>query len=259
MTEPAGNQAPVLELDRLSKYYDTNHGGDGPGITALIDVSLRVAPGEMFVVMGESGSGKSTMVRCVTRLIEPTSGRVLVRGADVTAMDEERLTGLRRHTVAMVFQHYGLMPHRTVAENVGFGLELRGVDGPERRDRTADVIALVGLDGREEAYPDELSGGMRQRVGIARALAVDPALLLMDEPFSGLDPLLRAEMQRELLALQDRLGTAVVFITHDAREAFALGHRVALMRAGEIVQQGPPQELLAEPANDFVKRFTALS
>jgi glycine betaine/proline transport system ATP-binding protein len=246
------NAASALELGGLTKVY-----GDASPATALKSVSLSVAAGEMFVVMGESGSGKSTMVRCVTRLLEPTEGRVRVHGRDVMAMDTQELVDLRRETVAMVFQSHGLLPHRTVMHNVGFGLELRGINVSERQERAAEMVALVGLSGRGDAYPDELSGGMQQRVGIARALVGRPSLLLMDEPFSGLDPLLRAQMQRELLGIQDRLGTTVVFITHDAREAFALGSRVALMRAGEVVQQGTPNELETEPADEFVRRLIA--
>ena len=261
VAKPDGRH-PALDVRGLWKIYPTEAdpaGRDGAGVAALRNVSFQVGAGEIFVVMGESGSGKSTMVRCVTRLIEPTRGRVLVDGADVTAMSGAELTELRRHGVAMVFQAHGLLPHRSVAENVAFGLELRGVDRAERRERTEAMVSMVGLTGWEDAYPHELSGGMQQRVGIARALAQEPALLLMDEPFSGLDPLLRTEMQRELLALQDRLGTAVVFITHDVREAFALADRVALMRAGEIVQQGPPAELTRNPADQFVRDFTAQS
>ncbi|MFE2078122.1 quaternary amine ABC transporter ATP-binding protein [Streptomyces misionensis] len=226
------------------------------GCTAAVrDVSFDVRKGEVFVVMGLSGSGKSTLVRCLTRLIEPTSGTIAIDGEDVTAMDKARLRELRRHRAAMVFQHFGLLPHRTVLDNVAYGLEIQGVGKAERRERATEIVAKVGLAGMEHRRPGQLSGGQRQRVGLARALAVDPEVLLFDEPFSALDPLIRRDMQDEVTRLHHEEGRTMVFITHDLSEALKLGDRIALMRDGRIVQLGTPEEIVGSPADDYVREF----
>jgi glycine betaine/proline transport system ATP-binding protein len=226
-------------------------------VAGVKDVSFDVAPGEVFVVMGLSGSGKSTLVRCLTRLIEPTAGTVELDGVDVTNASESQLRDLRRNKVSMVFQHFGLLPHRQVIDNVAYGLEVRGVSKKERRAKAAEVVSLVGLDGFEKSYPDQLSGGMQQRVGLARALAGDPAMLLFDEPFSALDPLIRRDMQNEVIRLHRELGKTMVFITHDLQEALKLGDRILIMRDGEIVQIGAPDEVVGAPADDYVRDFTS--
>ncbi|MFD5120881.1 glycine betaine/L-proline ABC transporter ATP-binding protein [Streptomyces sp. NPDC058385] len=226
------------------------------GCTAAVrDVSFDVRKGEVFVVMGLSGSGKSTLVRCLTRLIEPTSGGISIDGEDVLGMDKGRLRELRRHRAAMVFQHFGLLPHRTVLDNVAYGLEIQGVGRAERRAKAAEVVAKVGLDGLEQRRPGQLSGGQQQRVGLARALAVDPEVLLFDEPFSALDPLIRRDMQEEVIRLHREEGRTMVFITHDLSEALRLGDRIALMRDGRIVQLGTPEEIVGSPADDYVREF----
>ncbi|MFH8934508.1 glycine betaine/L-proline ABC transporter ATP-binding protein [Streptomyces griseosporeus] len=226
------------------------------GCTAAVrDVSFDVRKGEVFVVMGLSGSGKSTLVRCLTRLIEPTAGTIAIDGEDVRAMDRSRLRALRRHRAAMVFQHFGLLPHRTVLDNVAYGLEIQGVSRAERRERAAEFVAKVGLEGMEHRRPGQLSGGQRQRVGLARALAVDPEVLLFDEPFSALDPLIRRDMQEEVVRLHREEGRTMVFITHDLGEALKLGDRIALMRDGRVVQLGTPEEIVATPADDYVREF----
>jgi glycine betaine/proline transport system ATP-binding protein len=219
------------------------------------DVSFDVRKGEVFVVMGLSGSGKSTLVRCLTRLIEPTSGEVTIDGEDVLSMDAGRLRELRRHRAAMVFQHFGLLPHRTVLDNVAYGLEIQGVSREERRARAAEVVVKVGLEGLEQRRPGELSGGQQQRVGLARALAVDPEVLLFDEPFSALDPMIRRDMQEEVVRLHREEGRTMVFITHDLTEALRLGDRIALMRDGRIVQLGTPEEIVGSPADAYVREF----
>jgi glycine betaine/proline transport system ATP-binding protein len=224
-------------------------------VAAVRDVSFEVAAGEVFVVMGLSGSGKSTLVRCLTRLIEPTGGAVSINGEQVGAMNPKRLRELRRHQVAMVFQHFGLLPHREVVDNVAYGLEIQGVGKAERHKRAAEVLDLVGLDGHEHQFPDQLSGGMQQRVGLARALATDPAVLLFDEPFSALDPLIRRDMQAEVRRLHAEVGTTRVFITHDLAEALSLGDRIAVMRDGDLVQVGTPEDLVGDPADDYVADF----
>jgi glycine betaine/proline transport system ATP-binding protein len=237
---------PRAELQRLH------------GCTAAVrDVSFDVAPGEMFVVMGLSGSGKSTLVRCLTRLIEPTAGSVQLDGEDVLAASPKRLRELRRHAFAMVFQNFGLLPHRRVVDNVAYGLEVQGVGKAERQRRAEEMLALVGLDGSQQSYPDQLSGGMQQRVGLARALAVDPSVLLFDEPFSALDPLIRREMQAEVIRLHHEVGKTMVFITHDLSEALKLGDRIAIMRDGALVQVGAPDEVVGAPADDYVADFVA--
>jgi glycine betaine/proline transport system ATP-binding protein len=226
-------------------------------VAAVADVSFEVSVGEIFVVMGLSGSGKSTLVRCLTRLIEPTAGRLELAGVDVLGCSPEELRELRRHRVSMVFQHFGLLPNRRVRDNVAYGLEIAGIDRATRYARADELIGLVGLAGFESSYPEELSGGMKQRVGLARALANDPEILLLDEPFSALDPLIRAEMQAEVVRLQRQVKTTMVFITHDLREALLLGDRIAVMRDGRVVQIGTAAELLESPADDYVRRFTA--
>ncbi|MGI6142573.1 MAG: glycine betaine/L-proline ABC transporter ATP-binding protein ProV [bacterium] len=219
------------------------------------NVSFTVEEGETFVVMGLSGSGKSTLVRCLNRLIEPTAGQVFIDGEDVTAMDEIKLREVRRKKLGMVFQRFGLFPHRTVQENVEYGLEVQGVEKAVRAEKARETLALVGLQGWENSYPSQLSGGMQQRVGLARALANDPDILLMDEAFSALDPLIRREMQDELLTLQAKVNKTIVFITHDLDEALRIGDRIALMKDGGVVQIGTPEEILIEPANEYVSRF----
>jgi glycine betaine/proline transport system ATP-binding protein len=226
------------------------------GCTAAVrDVSFDVAPGEVFVVMGLSGSGKSTLVRCLTRLIEPTAGEVSFEGEDIRTADPKRLRELRREKFAMVFQHFGLLPHRNVVDNVAFGLEIRGASKADRRRRAGEVIELVGLAGYESSYPDQLSGGMQQRVGLARALAVDPDVLLFDEPFSALDPLIRRDMQQEVIRLHNEVGKTMVFITHDLSEALKLGDRILIMRDGDMVQIGTGDELVGAPVDDYVADF----
>jgi glycine betaine/proline transport system ATP-binding protein len=226
-------------------------------VTAVKDVSFEVAPGEVFVVMGLSGSGKSTLVRCLTRLIEPTAGSVVMNGEEVTTADEGRLRELRRKHCAMVFQHFGLLPHRSVRDNIAFGLEVRGVGRVERRKRAQDMVDLVGLSGYELSYPDQLSGGMQQRVGLARALAGDPDLLLFDEPFSALDPLIRRDMQNEVIRLHHEVGKTMVFITHDLSEALKLGDRILIMRDGRLVQIGTGADLVGAPVDDYVRDFVS--
>ena len=224
-------------------------------VVGLRDVNFHVPEGQVFVVMGLSGSGKSTLVRCLTRLVRPTSGQVYFDGENVLDYTQEELIAFRRQKIAMVFQHYGLLPHRNVMDNVAYGLEIRGLEKEERYELASKSIDTVGLKGWEEYYPREMSGGMQQRVGLARALAVDPEVLLMDEPFSGLDPLIRREMQDELIALESQLNKTIVFITHDLNEALKVGDRIAIMRDGEIVQNGTPEEIVTLPADDYVAEF----
>jgi glycine betaine/proline transport system ATP-binding protein len=222
---------------------------------AARDITFEVSRGEVFVVMGLSGSGKSTLVRCITRLIEPTSGSVTLCGSDVLGADAKRLRELRRTKVSMVFQHFGLFPHRTVIDNVSYGLEVQGIDKDTRYARARELLAVVGLAPVESSYPDQLSGGMQQRVGLARALAVDPEVLIFDEAFSALDPLIRREMQDEVLRLQERLQKTVIFVTHDLDEALKLGDRIAIMKDGRFVQVGTPAEIVGAPADDYVREF----
>ncbi len=226
-------------------------------VVGVKDVSFDVAPGEVFVVMGLSGSGKSTLVRLLTRLIDPTAGSVVLNNQDITSASESQLRDLRRKHVSMVFQHFGLLPHRSVLDNVAYGLEIRGMSKRDRRAKAFEVTDLVGLAGYENSYPDQLSGGMQQRVGLARALAGDPDLLLFDEPFSALDPLIRRDMQNEVIRLHHELGKTMVFITHDLAEALKLGDRILIMRDGEIVQVGRPDEVVGAPADDYVKEFVS--
>ncbi len=237
-------------LSRKEVQEQTGH------VVAVKDVSFEVEQGETFVVMGLSGSGKSTLVRCISRLVEPTSGQIVIDGADVTAMNERQLIDLRRHKMSMVFQHFGLLPHRRVVDNVAYGLEVQGMAKAERHKKAEEVLELVGLAGWENNYPRELSGGMQQRVGLARALAVDPEIMLFDEPFSALDPLIRREMQDELLRLQDVVHKTMIFITHDFLEAIKMGDHIAIMKDGEFVQVGTPEEVVARPADDYVRAFS---
>jgi glycine betaine/proline transport system ATP-binding protein len=226
-------------------------------LVAVRDVSFEVASNEVFVVMGLSGSGKSTLVRCLTRLIEPTAGAVRYDGDDIVQADARRLRQLRRHRFGMVFQHFGLLPHRRVLDNIGYGLEIRGVRKAERDRRAGEVLDLVGLSGYADHYPDQLSGGMQQRVGLGRALAVDPQILFFDEPFSALDPLIRRDMQNEVVRLHHEVGKTMVFITHDLHEALRLGDRILIMRDGAVVQIGRPDEVVGAPADDYVRDFVA--
>ena len=224
-------------------------------VVALRDVSFVVNTGQVFVVMGLSGSGKSTLVRCLIRLTEVSAGQIYFDGEDINRYSLEQLVQFRRSKIAMVFQHYGLLPHRNVMGNVAYGLEVRGVDKEARYEAAAEAIETVGLKGWEYNYPREMSGGMQQRVGLARALAVNSDVLLMDEPFSGLDPLIRREMQDELNSLQTDLHKTIVFITHDLNEALKIGDRIAIMRDGEIIQEGSPEEIVTLPTDDYVTDF----
>jgi glycine betaine/proline transport system ATP-binding protein len=223
---------------------------------AVRDVSIEVWPGEVFVVMGLSGSGKSTLARTLIRLIEPTAGTITIDGREVTSCSPADLRDLRRHTVSMVFQHFGLLAHRRVVDNVAFGLEVQGVAKEKRLERAREMLTLVGLEEVENAFPDQLSGGMQQRVGVARAFAGDPKVMLYDEPFSALDPLIRRDMQDEVCRLQLETGKTMIFITHDLPEALRLGDRIAIMRDGAIVQLGTPEELVGSPADEYVENFT---
>ena len=225
-------------------------------VGAVRDVNIEVRTGEIFVIMGLSGSGKSTLVRCLSRLIEPTSGEILFNGENLLEANEARMIEIRRHQMGMVFQHFALLPHLTVLDNVAFPLEIQGVDKAGRIERAYRMVELVGLAGKEFAYPRELSGGQQQRVGIARSLAVEPELWFLDEPFSALDPLIRREMQDEFLRLQSVLKKTIVFITHDFDEAIRLADRIAIMKDGEIVQSGTPEDLVLKPANAYVAEFT---
>jgi glycine betaine/proline transport system ATP-binding protein len=226
------------------------------GCTVGIDnASFAIRKREIFVIMGLSGSGKSTVIRCLNRLIEPTSGTVKINGEEITGMDQERLREVRRRSLGMVFQKFGLLPHRSVIDNVAFGLEIQGVELTARREKAMEAIQTVGLDGYADSMTQELSGGMQQRVGLARALANDPPILLMDEAFSALDPLIRVQLQDELLELQARQHRTIVFITHDLDEALKLGDRIAIMKDGAVVQIGSPEEILTEPADDYVRAF----
>ena len=223
---------------------------------AVADASFDIHEGEIFVIMGLSGSGKSTLVRCLSRLVDPTAGEILLNGKDLLKATPRELIELRRHTMGMVFQSFGLLPHLNVLDNVAFPLRIQGKSLAERYKRAADMIALVGLDGRETSYPHQLSGGQQQRVGIARSLAVGPELWFLDEPFSALDPLIRKQMQDEFLRLQKMLKKTIVFITHDITEAFRLADRMALMREGRIIQMGRPADIVLAPADDYVAQFT---
>ena len=225
-------------------------------IAGVKDVSIEVSRGEMLVIMGLSGSGKSTLVRCFSRLHDITGGTIEVEGADIMKLSEKELIDLRRNKMGMVFQSFGLLPHRTVLENVAFPLEMRGQDKHTRRERALEVVKLVGLEGREDYFPRELSGGQQQRVGIARSLAIEPDIWFLDEPFSALDPLIRREMQDEFLRLQELLGKTIVFITHDFDEALRLADRIAIMKDGAVEQCDTPDQIVLNPATEYVRKFT---
>ncbi|MEV7320966.1 betaine/proline/choline family ABC transporter ATP-binding protein [Streptomyces sp. NPDC093970] len=263
--------APRLETEHLYKVFGRRpddsverlrQGADreelrADGTTAaVIDASFQVEPGEIFVVMGLSGSGKSTLLRLLNGLLEPTAGQVRFDGQDLTALTDRELRELRSKKISMVFQHFALFPHRTVRDNAAYGLAVQGVPRAERVRRADEALALCGLAGWEGSWPDELSGGMQQRVGLARALATDADLLLMDESFSALDPLIRRDMQDQLLELQKSLKKTIVFITHDLNEAMRLGDRIAVMRDGRVVQTGTAEDILLRPADDYVASFT---
>src|SRR5690625_3407589 len=221
----------------------------------VYNASLEVKKGEVFVIMGLSGSGKSTLIRCFNLLNKPTTGSVYIDGENIADTNKAGLKKVRQEKIAMVFQHFGLFNHRTILANVEYGLEIRNIPKEERRKIALENIEVVGLKGYEDKYPDELSGGMQQRVGLARALANDPDILLMDEPFSALDPLIRREMQLELLDIQERLQKTIIFITHDVNEAFKIGDRVAVMKDGHVVQIGTPEKIIEEPANNYISEF----
>ena len=225
-------------------------------VAAIKDVSFDVPPGEVFVVMGLSGSGKSTLVRMINRLHDPTAGEIVVDGEDLLTIGAERLREVRRRKISMVFQHFGLLPHRRIVDNVAFGLEVQGMEREDRERKAVEVLEVVGLRGWAQHYPDELSGGMQQRVGLARALATDPEIMLFDEPFSALDPLIRRDMQDEVIRLQREVRKTMIFITHDLAEALKLGDRIAIMKDGRFVQVGTPEEVVAHPADDYVADFT---
>ena len=224
-------------------------------IIGIKDASFVVRRDEIFVVMGLSGSGKSTLIRCLNRLVEPSAGEILLDGEDISRVSASRLREIRRRKIGMVFQKFGLLPHRTVLDNISFGLEIQGVPMGERRARAREAVKTVGLDGYEDSMPGALSGGMQQRVGLARALANDPEILLMDEAFSALDPLIRVQLQDELLELQKRAHRTIIFITHDLDEAEKIGDRIAIMKDGEVVQIDTPEEILRNPASDYVRSF----
>ena len=267
------NSPPKIHLENLVKIY-----GEKPRVAlkmfrdgkprdfilqatgqvlGLADISLTINQGELFVVMGLSGSGKSTLVRCINRLIEPTSGHIYIDNEDITQLDEKRMRQIRSSKVSMVFQRFGLFPHKTVAENVEYGLKVRGMNTRQRRQKALSTLEVVGLAQWADYFPSALSGGMQQRVGLARALATEAEILLMDEPFSALDPLIRRDMQYELLRLQRELHKTIVFISHDIHEALKLGDRIAVMKDGYIVQIGTPQELVTQPTDDYVRAFTS--
>jgi len=249
-------EKPERALDLIKGGKTKEEIQEALGLTVGVNnASFEVYEGETFVVMGLSGSGKSTLLRCINRLIEPTQGQVFIDDEEVTAMNEEELRELRRHKTGMVFQRFALFPHRTVLQNAAFGLEIQGVDKKQREEQARKALELVGLKGWEDSMPDQLSGGMQQRVGLARALASDPDILLMDEAFSALDPLIRSEMQDELLKLQEKMNKTIVFITHDLDEALKIGDRIALMKDGKIIQIGTPEEILMFPATEYVARF----
>lgn len=244
----------AMELVRKGKTKQQILEQTGQSI-GVFDASFSIEKGEIFVIMGLSGSGKSTLVRMLNRLIKPTSGRILIDGEDIVTVSDSRLRELRRKNISMVFQSFALMPHMTVLDNAALGLEFSGVDKEARLKAASEALEQVGLAGWGDKYPDELSGGMQQRVGLARALAADPSILLMDEAFSALDPIIRTEMQTELLRLQQIKRRTIIFISHDLDESMRLGDRIAIMKDGQVVQVGTPEEILREPADDYVKRF----
>ncbi|MDC7235000.1 MAG: glycine betaine/L-proline ABC transporter ATP-binding protein [Spirochaetales bacterium] len=240
------------ELRNLSKEEVQKKTGC---IIGMRNVNLTIEKGQFYILMGLSGSGKSTLIRNIIRLVNPTSGSIEINGQNVTKMSQENLLQFRRKTFGMVFQHYGLLPHLTVLDNAAYGLKVKGLPKGERYAKAMQTLETVGLKGWEDYYPGSLSGGMQQRVGLARALANDPEILLMDEPFSGLDPLIRRQMQDELVELQEKLKKTIIFVTHDLHEALKLGDRIAIMRNGEVVQEGTPEEIVTQPADDYVQEF----
>lgn len=262
---------PVIEVKNLTKIFGRktkealsllDEGGskeeilNKTGCTVAVNkATFSVEQGEFFVIMGLSGSGKSTLIRLINRLIEPTEGKIFIEGKDISNLDKQALRKVRREKLSMVFQRFALFPHRTILENAEFGLEIQKMDKAERRKKATEALEMVGLGDYLDQYPDQLSGGMQQRVGLARALTNDPEVLLMDEAFSALDPLIRKDMQDELIDLQAKMKKTIIFITHDLDEALRLGDRIALMRDGSIVQVGTPEEILVKPANDYVERF----
>ncbi|MEG6522799.1 quaternary amine ABC transporter ATP-binding protein [Desulfotomaculum sp. 1211_IL3151] len=247
---------PDKAIELLKKGWSKQKILEETGLTVGVNqANFQVQAGEIFVIMGLSGSGKSTLVRLLNRLIEPTSGTIEIDGKNIATMNMEQLREVRRKKLSMVFQRFALFPHRTVAENVEYGLEVQGVEVAKRRQKALQALAMVGLKGWETSYPDQLSGGMQQRVGLARALANDPDVLLMDEAFSALDPLIRKDMQDELIELQSNMQKTIIFITHDLDEALKIGDRIALMKDGRIVQVGTPEEILTNPADEYVEKF----
>ena len=248
--DPAGFLARHANAPSSEDFAKSKH------IGAVQDVSFEVYPGEILIIMGLSGSGKSTLIRAITRLNDPTAGEILFDGKDLLKASPAELIDIRRHKMGMVFQHFGLLPHRTVLSNVAFPLEVRGTTRDERDKRAREMIRLVGLEGRENYFPRELSGGQQQRVGIARSLAVGPDVWFLDEPFSALDPLIRREMQDEFLRLQKLLRKTIVFITHDFDEAIRLGDRIGIMKDGRLVQLATPEQMVLQPADDYVREFT---
>lgn len=265
------NAEPKISLQNLIKIY-----GDKPRtalqlfregktrddileltnqLVSIADISLTINQGELFVIMGLSGSGKSTLIRCINRLINPSSGHIYMDGEDIAHLDEKRMREIRLTKISMVFQQFGLFPHKTVLENVEYGLKMRGIEKVKRRHKGIESLERVGLEKWADYFPSSLSGGMQQRVGLARALATDAEILLMDEPFSALDPIIRREMQQELLRLQKELHKTIVFISHDIYEALKLGDRIAMMKEGKIVQVGTPEEIVTQPANGYVRAF----
>ncbi|KXF82848.1 quaternary amine ABC transporter ATP-binding protein [Enterovibrio coralii] len=267
----AENNTPLIQIKGLYKIFGNTPQKVLPEVKAgkskddilaatghtvgLQDINLDIARGEIFVIMGLSGSGKSTLIRHFNRLIEPTEGQIIVEGEDVMKLDDKGLQDFRRHKMSMVFQRFGLMPHRTVLQNVAYGLQVQGVEKAEREKKATDWLDTVGLGGYEKQYPSQLSGGQQQRVGLARALCTDAEILLMDEAFSALDPLIRSEMQDQLIGLQEKLHKTIIFITHDLDEALRLGDRIAILRDGKLVQQGRPVDILLNPADDYVEAF----
>ncbi|MDQ6600426.1 glycine betaine/L-proline ABC transporter ATP-binding protein [Bacillus salipaludis] len=254
VTKVFGKSKTALQLLRVGETKQSILKKTGATV-GVSQANFEVEAGEIFVIMGLSGSGKSTLVRLINRLIEPTSGEVLIDGKDIVKMNKEQLRDMRRKKISMVFQKFALLPHRTVIENTEYGLEVQGVAKEIRKEKALEALRLVGLEGYENQYPKQLSGGMQQRVGLARALANDADILLMDEAFSALDPLIRKDMQDELLELQSTMKKTIVFITHDLDEALRIGDRIALMKDGSIVQIGTPEEILINPSNDYVERF----
>jgi glycine betaine/proline transport system ATP-binding protein len=255
LTKVFGNN-PEAALSLLKEGFSKDEVLKRTGQTVgIYDVSLEVKEGEIFVVMGLSGSGKSTLIRCLNLLIRPTVGKIYVDGENILEYNKNQLRQYRQNKVSMVFQNFGLFSHRNILHNVAYGLEIKDVPSGERLQKAKEALAIVGLEGWEEKYPRELSGGMQQRVGLARALATDPEILLMDEPFSALDPLIRRDMQLELLDIESRLQKTIVFITHDINEAFKLGDRIAIMKDGVVQQIGTPEEIITSPGSDYIANF----